>query len=39
LQRALLAVGTRPLFRALIFGSFRRVYRTLYRIRHIGKAP
>lgn len=39
LQRALLAIGTRPLLRTLIFGSFRRVYRTLYRIRHLGKAP
>jgi GT2 family glycosyltransferase len=39
LQRAFLAIGTRPVLRVLVFGSFRRAYRAMYRIRHLGRAP
>jgi GT2 family glycosyltransferase/glycosyltransferase involved in cell wall biosynthesis len=39
LQRALLAIGNRPLLRVLVFGFLRRIYRTTYRIRHLGRAP
>jgi GT2 family glycosyltransferase/glycosyltransferase involved in cell wall biosynthesis len=39
LQRALLAIGGRPVLRVPIFGFMRRLYRAIYRLRHLGRAP
>jgi glycosyltransferase involved in cell wall biosynthesis len=39
LRRPLLAIGKRPALRAPTFGMLRGLYRTGYRIRHLGRAP
>jgi glycosyltransferase involved in cell wall biosynthesis/GT2 family glycosyltransferase len=39
LRRPLLAIGKRPALRAPTFGMLRGLYRTGYRIRHLGRGP